>query len=136
MKLTDTKINAVEFSSCKMIGIDWTMANWESLLSLEPLHFRDCLLGDSNFFGLTLNGVVMSECRITEADFRNAKLEKADFRGSDLKGTLFGNTHLEYANFTDASNTTIDLRTNHLKGAIFSQYEALQLLELMGIVLV
>jgi len=112
------------------------MANWESLLSIEPLQFRDCLLGDSNFFGLTLNKVVMSECRITEADFRNAKLEKSDFRGSDLKGTLFGNTHLEYANFTDASNTTIDLRTNHLKGAIFSRFEALSLLELMGIVLV
>ena len=78
----------------------------------------------------------MTECRITEADFRNALLQKSDFRGSDLKGALFGNTHLENANFTQAQNTIIDLRINYLKGAIFSRYEALFLLESMGIVLV
>ena len=85
MKLTDTKMNAVQFSSCKMIGIDWTMANWESLLTIEPLHFRDCLLGDSNFFGLTLHGVVMSECRITEADFRSENLKSLIFVALILK---------------------------------------------------
>ena len=136
MKLTDTKMSGVTFVSCKMIGIDWTMANWESLLSVDPLHFHECLLNDSNFFGLSLGGVVMTECRITEADFRNALLQKSDFRGSDLKGALFGNTHLENANFTQAQNTIIDLRINYLKGAIFSRYEALFLLESMGIVLV
>ena len=136
MKLTDTKMNGVTFSSCKMIGIDWTMANWESLLSIEPLQFHDCLLNDSNFFGLKLSEMVLRDCRITEVDFQNAILEKADFRGSDLKGTLFGNTHLEGANFTDAHNVTLDLRTNHLKGAVFSRFEALSLLEFMGITLV
>ena len=80
MKLTDTKMSGVTFVSCKMIGIDWTMANWESLLSVDPLHFHECLLNDSNFFGLSLGGVVMTECRITEADFRNALLQKSDFR--------------------------------------------------------
>ena len=78
----------------------------------------------------------MRECRAKEVDFRNATLQKADFTGSDFKGALFANTHLEGANFTDAQNTSIDIRSNHLKGAIFSRYEALFLLESMGIVLV
>lgn len=136
MKLTNTKMSDVDFGSCKMIGIDWTMGDWKSLLNADPLHFRECILNDSNFFGLSLEGMVMKECRAKEVDFRNATLKKADFTGTDFKGALFGNTHLEGANFADTSNTMIDIRTNHLKGAIFSRYEALFLLETMGIVLV
>lgn len=71
-----------------------------------------------------------------EVDFRNGTFQKADFSGSDFKGALFGNTRLEEANFTDTSNTMIDIRSNHLKGSIFSRYEALFMLETMGIVLV
>ena len=78
----------------------------------------------------------MKECRVKDVDFRNATLKEANFSSSDFKGALFANTHLENANFTDAQNTSIDIRTNNLKGAIFSRYEALYLLETMGIVLV
>lgn len=136
MKLTNTKMSDVDFLSCKMIGIDWTMADWKSLLNADPLRFRECILNDSNFFGLTLEGMVMKECRAKEVDFRNGSFQKADFTGTDFKGALFANTHLGGANFTDAQNTSIDIRSNHLKGAIFSRYEALFLLETMGIVLV
>jgi uncharacterized protein YjbI with pentapeptide repeats len=136
MKLTNTKMSGVEFAGCKMIGIDWTMADCKSLLSADPLRFRDSLLNDSNFFGLNLADMVMQSCQAKEVDFRNGSFQKADFSGSDFKGALFGSTHLEKANFTDAVNTQIDLRANHLKGAIFSRYEALFLLESMGIVLV
>jgi uncharacterized protein YjbI with pentapeptide repeats len=136
MKLTNTKMSDVDFVSCKMIGIDWTMGDWKSLLNADPLRFQECILNDSNFFGLTLEGMVMRECRAKEVDFRNATLTNANFIGTDFKGALFSNTHLEGANFTDSSNTMIDIRSNHLKGAIFSRYEALFLLETMGIVLV
>jgi uncharacterized protein YjbI with pentapeptide repeats len=78
----------------------------------------------------------MKECKAKEVDFRNGSFQKADFTGTDFKGALFGNTHLEETNFTDSSNTMIDVRANHLKGAIFNRYEALFLLETMGIVLV
>ena len=77
----------------------------------------------------------MKECRAKEVDFRNATLQNANFIGTDFKGALFANTHLEDANFTDSNNTLIDVRSNHLKGAVFSRYEALFLLETMGIVL-
>jgi uncharacterized protein YjbI with pentapeptide repeats len=136
LKLTNTKMSDLEFVSCKMIGIDWTMADWKSLLNADPLRFLECILNDSNFFGLSLEAMVMRECRAKEVDFRNGTFQNADFSGSDFKGALFGGTHLEYANFTQAQNTSIDLRSNHLKGAIFNRYEALFLLETMGIVLI
>ena len=136
MKLTDTKMSDVTFVSCKMIGIDWTMYDYKSLIRAEPLVFVKSILDDSNFFGLKLEGLVMKECRAKEVDFRNSSLRKADFTGTDFKGALFDNTNLEYADFTDAQNTYIDIRKNHLKKAIFNRYEALFLLEVMEITLV
>jgi len=136
IKLTDSKLSDVTFDACKMIGIDWTMADWKSLLSAEPIRFKECILNDSNFFGLNLEGLVIKECRAKEVDFQNASLQKANFTGTDFKGALFQNTHLEEANFTEAQNTHMDITKNYLKGAIFSRYEALYLLETIGIVLV
>ncbi len=135
MKLTNTKMSDVEFVSCKMIGIDWTMADWKSLLNAEPLRFRECILNDSNFFGLTLEEMVMRECKAKEVDFSNGSFQRADLKGTDFKGALFANTHLEGADFTDAKNTMIDVRSSHLQGTIFSRYEAMFLLASMGIVL-
>jgi uncharacterized protein YjbI with pentapeptide repeats len=116
MKLTSSKMSDVEFVSCKMIGIDWTMADWKSLLNADPLRFRECILNDSNFFGLNLEGLIMKECRAKEVDFRNGSFIKADFSGSDFKGALFGNNHLEGANFIDTNNTMIDVRSTSSRG--------------------
>ena len=136
MRLTDSKLSGCSFESCKMVGIDWTMCDWKSLLSNEPMRFKQSILNDSNFYGLSQDRIEIKECSAKELDFRSGSFKNADFSSSDFKGALFGDTHLEYANFSDASNTNIDLKTNYLKGAIFSRYEALYLLESMGIVLV
>lgn len=136
MKLTDSIISGSEFVSCKMIGIDWTMCNWKSLLTGEPLEFIESILNDSNFLGLKLDNLVMRKCSAKDVDFRMGSFVKADFSASDFKGAWFEKTKLEYANFTDATNTQINLQNNYLKGAIFNRLEALFLLETMGIVLV
>ena len=136
IKLTDSMVSGCEFISSKMIGIDWTMCDWNSLLSSEPLKFKQCILNDSNFYALNQDRIEIRECSAKELDFRLGSFKNADFSLSDFKGTLFGNTHLEYANFTDVTNTNIDLKNNYLKGAIFNRFEALYLLESMGIVLV
>ena len=136
MKLTNTIVSGCEFVSCKMIGIDWSMCDWKSLLSSEPLKFNKSILNDNNFFGLTLDDTVIKECRLQYADLRSSSFKRADFSSSDFKGALFDKTHLESSNFTDTTNTQINILTNHLKGATFNKYEALFLLETMGIVLV
>jgi len=136
MKLTDSMVSGCEFISSKMIGVDWTMCDWKSLLSSEPMRFKKCILNDSNFYGLSQDRLEVKECSAKELDLRSGSFKNADFSSSDFKGALFGNTHLEYANFTDATNTNIDLKNNYQKGAIFNRFEALYLLESMGIVLI
>lgn len=136
IKLTDSTLSACEFISCKMIGIDWSMCDWKSLLTNEPLHFVESILNDSNFFGVKLDSVVMKKCSLKDVDFRLGSFMNADFTFSDFKGAWFDKTKLEYANFTDTTNTQINLQNNQLKGAKFNRFEALYLLESMGIILV
>mgnify|MGYP006389546557 FL=1 len=69
MKLTDSKFTNTEFFSCKMNGIDWCMCNWKSLLNPLPLKFTECILDDSNFFGLEMQYVVMKMCRAKKGYF-------------------------------------------------------------------
>ena len=136
VKLTNTKISNTEFVSCKMILIDWTMCDYKSLLTREPIKFTDSILDENNFFGLNLDDIEIKECRAHEVDFSSASLKRANFIATDFKGAIFNNTHLEKANFKDAQNCSIDIRKNFLEGAIFSRFEALYLLENMGITLV
>jgi len=136
MKLTDSIVSGCDFVSSKMIGIDWSMCDWKSYLNNEPLKFKQSILNDSNFYGLSQDGIEMLECSVRDVDFCAGSFKNANFSLSDFKGSVFHETHLESANFTDATNTNINLTHNHLKGAIFSQSEALYLLESMGIVLV
>lgn len=136
MKLTDGIVSGSSFSSCKMIGIDWSMCDWRSLLSSEPIGFIECILNDSNFFGLTLDRLDMKKCSAKDVDFRSGSFQRADFSSTDFKGALFDNTQLEYTNFKDSTNTQINIKNNHLKGAKFSRDEAEFLLQTIGIVLV
>ena len=50
--------------------------------------------------------------------------------------SLFMHTNLERVDFTDSTGCSIDVLANELKGARFSRYEAIHLLESLGIELV
>lgn len=85
-KFTDSKLSDLAFISCKMIGIDWTMADWRSLLNRNPLRFSNSILNDSNFYGLDLENTQMIECELKEVDFSFAILKNSNFSKSDFKG--------------------------------------------------
>ena len=70
-----------------------------------------------------------------EADLRDADLSDGHFNGSDFTLSQFGNTDIRRADFTDAENYSIDVRTCAAEGAVFSRFEAVRLLESMGLVI-
>src|SRR5690606_24429697 len=100
------------------------------------LKFYQCILNDSSFFGLELHEVVMEECKAHDVDFRDAKLNGASLTYTDFSSSLFGRTNLSDADLSEATNYSIDLLANNLTNATFSRYEALSLLESLGIKLV
>ena len=132
--LVDTRFSAVRFDACKLIGIDWSMADWSSLTQ-RPLIFVHSTLNSASFFGIKMTKWQITECNASEVDFREADLSEAVLTATDFHKALFRNTNLTGADFSQAKNFDIDIRTNQLAGAKFSRYEALRLLGSLDIVL-
>lgn len=135
-KFAHTRFTEVEFIECKVIGIDWTKAAWPNLALFSPIKFRKCVINDSTFWGLSLNELVIDECRAHYVDFRSGSFREANFQHTDFANALFNETDLSGADFTEATNYQIDLNYNKLKSAKFSRYEAVHLLDSLGIELV
>jgi uncharacterized protein YjbI with pentapeptide repeats len=128
--------SAVRFEDSKILGVNWTLANWSAPRLGEPMVFSRCAISHSTFIGLHLQGIQIKDCVAANVDFREADLSQADFSGTDLSDSLFGNTNLEEADLSGARDYHIDPGKNTLRGARFSLPEALALLYHMDIVLV
>lgn len=136
VKLFYSRFLDVTFEKCKMIGIDWTRADWPSFALPSPLKFYSCLINDSHFFALNLKELVLCQCKIHDVDFRGGDFSQADFSGSDFKNSLFNESNLCEADFTDAINYNINIFNNKISNAKFSSYEALSLLNSLDIELI
>ncbi|MGE5315024.1 MAG: pentapeptide repeat-containing protein [Acidobacteriota bacterium] len=136
MKVDQSEFRSVTFKECKMIGIDWTKALWPKPSLFPSLSMHACLVNDSSFFALSLADMVLEACTAHEADFREGSFIKGNFSQTDFAGSLFARTNLSGADFTDATGYDIDLRINTLSKAKFSRFEAVRLLESLGIELV
>ncbi|MCV6624884.1 MAG: pentapeptide repeat-containing protein, partial [Cellvibrionaceae bacterium] len=84
LKINYGKFVDVQFRCSRLIGIDWTKVAWPNLALNAPLSFMDCNLSDGSFFGLSLLGLVMHECKAHNADFREGNFSHADFRNTDF----------------------------------------------------
>ncbi len=136
MKVRGSEFSETLFEDSKLLGVDWTGAQWPDILFLSPLKFSRCILDDSVFMGLSLKDIVIEECKARETDFREGNFCHGCFRSTDFGGALFNETDLSGADFTEAVNYRIDLKRNRIEGARFSRQEAVSLLESLGIELV
>ncbi|MEH6346734.1 MAG: pentapeptide repeat-containing protein [Bermanella sp.] len=133
LKVDHCRFLNVNFDNSKVLGIDWTKATWPSIASFAALNFKNCAISYSSFFGLALQEITIKECKAHEVDFRDGSFNQADFSDSDFSLSLFNGTSLTKVNFEDASNYDIDVFNNDIKGAIFSRFEAVRLLDCLGI---
>jgi len=127
--------SGVQFKDSRLIGIDWTRADWNTSSLGKPMMFYKCNISHSTFIGLKLNSISIAGCTAHDVDFREADLSETNFDGTDLSESLFLNTNLSKADFSDARNYGIPPRKNALKGAKFSLPEAMSLLFNLDIVL-
>ncbi|MFP2770232.1 pentapeptide repeat-containing protein [Oceanisphaera sp. KMM 10153] len=128
-----TMLFDVAFSDSKLLGVDFTRVSWPVYHLDHELRFYQCILNDASFFGLTLNELVLEECKLHDVDFREGNFAQARMMGSDFTHSLFMRTNLQGADFSDATDYAINVLENRVQGARFSRYEALGLLECLGI---
>jgi len=128
-----TRFFTISFLECKLIGVDWTRATWSAYHKDFEMSFRQSILNDSSFFGLTLQGLVLDECKVHDVDFREGDFSHAVMTYSDFTHSLFMRSNLQSANFAEATQYSINVLENQVKGAKFSKHEAVYLLESLGI---
>ena len=131
-----TRFFTVSFIECKLVGVDWTRATWSEFHKDFEISFRQSILNDSSFFGLTLQGLILDECKVQDVDFREGDFSHAVMTYSDFTHSLFMRTNLQSANFAESSQYSIIILENQVQGAKFSKHEAVYLLESLGIELV
>lgn len=131
---SNSRFSDVGFNDCKMLGIDWTRADWPRINVKSPVHFHKSVLNGSSFNGLFLGEVQMIECIAHDVDFGEADCTQADFSGVEFTSSTFHRTNLNKANFTDALDYEIDVTTNLVKGAEFSLPEAASLFRSLGVI--
>ncbi len=119
------------FVDCNMNSIK--VAHWPSIASFEALKFNGCLISYSSFYGLELQEIVIQECKALEVDFREGNFNGSDFSHTNFGGSLFAKTRLKKVNFEEATDYQIDVLNNDIQGAKFSRYEAVNLLQGLGI---
>lgn len=136
LQVPGSAFSATRFVDCRVIGVDWTQADWSGVSLGQPIGFERCAIRHSTFIGLSLPGIQIRACVAADVDFREADLSRADFSDSDLTDSLFVNTNLSEADLSTAHNYQIAPHKNVIKGARFSLPEAMSLLFNMDIVLV
>lgn len=127
---------AVKFEDSKLVGVDWTRATWAVYHIDFELSFQRCILNDSSFFGLTLNELVLDDCKLHDVDFREGDFKDSTMIYSDFTCSLFMRTNLQRVDFSHSTDYAIDVLKNEVKEAKFSRFEALNLLDSLGIELV
>ncbi|MGL6257765.1 pentapeptide repeat-containing protein [Vibrio sp. WXL210] len=136
VKLTNSSLFGLNFYDCKLIGVDWTRAAWATYHVDFELAFTRCILNDSSFFGLTLQELKLEECKLHDVDFREGDFAQSLMTYCDFSHSQFMRTNLGSVDFSDSYSFTINVLENNVREAKFTRYEALSLLEGLGIELV
>ena len=94
----DGQFNRVEFSTCRMTGVDFSKATLHDVIfrgckldlanfrfaDLRRVRFIDCTLSETDFMGATLHDVGFQTCTLEKTVFDRAKCTQVDLRGSQL----------------------------------------------------
>jgi fluoroquinolone resistance protein len=126
----NSRFDNVVFTSCKVMGIDWTKTQ-----VFSEITFKNSQLNYSNFRFMKIRKLNMPDCEVVDADFTEADLTNGDFHNSNFEKTRFMKTNLTGANFKGARNYTIDARCNTLKKTRFSYPEVVTLLQNLDIII-
>lgn len=135
-KVDYSKFFDTSFDESKLVGLDWTKADWPRFNFTSPLKFTRCIINDSSFFGLALSELVLEHCKAHDVDLRNGNFSKSNFTYTDFTNSLFMKTNLQETDFSEAENYDIDIFNNDIKSARFSRLEAVRLLNCLDIELV
>jgi len=129
INFTKTAFKRVEFNGCKLIG---TILN-DSML--ENVVFNNCNLKYVNISDIKLKEVHFKESNLDEASFFSVKINKVIFDKCSFVRTEFESTSLLGVDLSTSDISFIKININNLKGLIVNNYQAVELSNLLGIII-
>lgn len=136
LTMPNTRWFGITFIDCKLVGTQWSAADWPAFHLDAQLSFERCILNDASFFGLTLQRLKLNECKCHDVDFREGDFSHSTFTDNDFSHSVFMHTNLSQCDFSESDNFNIHVLENRLDGATFSRFAALNLLYSLNIELV
>ncbi len=130
VKVVGTKLRTVRFEQSRLRGVGFADCYQ---LGLE-LAFAECNLDYASFVGLSLAGIAIVDCKLSEADFSETTLRDAGFSGSDLRGTIFRHADLRGADLRGTTGAAVDLATCKVRKLRLSMDSAIHTLSALGVV--
>jgi fluoroquinolone resistance protein len=81
LQVPNSTFSDTRFEDSKIIGVNWTRANWPAARLHRPIGFFKCAISHSTFIGLSLRQIQIRDCVAVDVDFREADLSQADLQG-------------------------------------------------------
>lgn len=129
LDLTDTSIYRCEFINCRMLGVNFASS------TLKYVRFENCLLNYSNFSFSKLNEVEINECVMKSSIFDQTELKKSEITNTNLEESEFVQTKLKDMDFTSNILLGIRVTVDSLPGLIIDEYQALDFVKLLGVII-
>ncbi len=119
----------VEIKNSKMTGCDFSDSRVYHMSSFETIYEL------ANFSNTNLEEVIFDKCDLTSSIFSESKMKNTYFEKSKLIQTQFFRTKLKGIDISTCQLSGIITRIEDIEGIIVSNFQAIELSRLMGIVI-
>ena len=123
------RLRRVEFSGCRLIGIQLLEAQ------LEHVRFKECNLEGAIFASAGFKNARFEHCNLRGSLFEQANLSGVIFRDCDLGGANLGGAKLQGTDFRGSILNGMRVGADDFRGAIIDSSQAAQVVALMGVII-
>lgn len=126
---SDSNFVRVQFKNCKLTGCNF------SNTTFYHVSMQECIAPYANFAMAVWKTVEVNHCNFQSSSMQEMKLENIVLENTNLTLVQFFHTRLSGLNLTTCQIEGIVVEIADLKGAIVTEYQAMLLSKLLGIVI-
>ena len=116
-----------EFNNCKLTGCNFVESR------IYNVSFFDSNISYANFSLASMENMLFENSILRNSSFQENRLKNIIFKKADLTQAQFFKTSLKEIDFSDSIIEGIAVSIEDIRGAIIDQYQALDLLYLLGV---
>lgn len=116
-QLNHTAYRTVHFEGCSIREVNFAMSD----KLIFEVHFADCILDLSKFYGLRMHAATFTRCSLIAVDFMACDLKGVLFDDCDLYRAEFDKADAQTADFVTARHYTVNPERTKVRKALFSR---------------